>query len=151
MSATGNTELPSLQSEYGDAFHYLLEASSRTRRYSSRAGQVAVPVLSFVTGYVRWGITYFKSLATEPPLEQFLALLLFQHTNAAQLSTSKVEAICDKGVPRLVGYEGIDAVYDMEFWSTAAQPTPHLADVCTGFYLRAPKRANISDRSSGLM
>lgn len=117
MSATGNTELPSLQSEYGDAFHYLLEASSRTRRYSSRAGQVAVPVLSFVTGYVRWGITYFKSLATEPPLEQFLALLLFQHTNAAQLSTSKVEAICDKGVPRLVGYEGIDAVYDMEFWS----------------------------------
>src|ERR1700735_1356622 len=53
-NATGNTALPSLQSEYGDVFHYVLQASSRTRRYSSRMNQVAALFLSFVPGYVRW-------------------------------------------------------------------------------------------------
>jgi mono/diheme cytochrome c family protein len=49
--------LPSLQSEYGDGFYYVLVASSRTRRYSSRASQVAALILSFVPGYVRWRVT----------------------------------------------------------------------------------------------
>src|ERR1700733_1810478 len=55
-NATRNTALPSLQSEYGDALIYVPEASSRTRRYSSLAGQVAALVLRFVPGYVRWPV-----------------------------------------------------------------------------------------------
>src|SRR5580658_8770434 len=57
-NATGNTALPSLQSEYGDALNYVLEASSRTRRYSSPARQVAALVLSVVPGYVRWRVKF---------------------------------------------------------------------------------------------